>query len=214
MKTAVLPSALTVSDRGRAVWAIASSRQCGGGGTSLRSGTGMPARSSLPIQMRSSGSGSGTRRSLLDPGERLRHQGSDRGQVVAALLHEDGRKSQAAEDAPGLAVAGVGDVERALGIARRGVDAEGDDERLGAAVLRPARQAFDRVEPLAVAHAGGERHVAVRAGAVGGAGLVREAEEVGEPAGARVDVDGAGEDVGALVEDRLRAVAVVGVDVD
>src|ERR687886_1743532 len=88
--TAVRPSPLTVSERGLGVWAITSSRQWGGGGTSLRSGTGIPARSSLPIQMRSSGSGSGTRRSLLDPGERLRHQGADRGQVVAALLDEDG----------------------------------------------------------------------------------------------------------------------------
>src|ERR1700745_2007342 len=102
MKTAVRPSALTVSERGRAVWAIASRRQCGGGGTSVRAGTGIPACSSLPIQMRSSGAGSGTRRSFLEPGERLRHQGTDRGQVVAALLDEDGRKSHVAEDAAGL----------------------------------------------------------------------------------------------------------------
>src|SRR3954451_21338043 len=147
MKTAVLPSALTVSDRGRAVWAIASSRQWGGGGTSLRSGTGMPAHSSLPIQMRSSASGSGTRRSLLEPGERLRHQGSDRGQVVAALLDEDGRKSEAAEDAAGRAVAPVGDVQRALGVARRGSDAEGDDERSRAAGGRPAGEVADRLQP-------------------------------------------------------------------
>src|SRR3954469_6146675 len=198
MKTAVLPSALTVSDRGRAVWAIASSRQCGGGGTSLRSGTGMPARSSLPIQMRSSGSGSGTRRSLLDPGERLRHQGSDRGEVVAALLDEDGRKSEAPQDAAGRAVAVVGDVQRALGIARRRVDAEGDDEGSRAAGGRPAREILDRLQPVAVGCARRERHVAVGTRAVLGAGLVREAEEVGEPAGAGVDVDRAGEDVGAL----------------
>ena len=61
---------------------------------------------------------------------------------------------------------------------------------------------------------GRERDVAVRALAVAGPGLGREAEEVREPAGARVDVDRGGEHVGAVVEDRLGAVAVVGVDVD
>ena len=44
--------------------------------------------------------------------------------------------------------------------------------------------------------------------------LGREAEEVGEPAGARVDVDGRSEHVAAAEEDLLRPVAVVGVDVD
>ena len=44
--------------------------------------------------------------------------------------------------------------------------------------------------------------------------FVREAEEVRKPAGARIDVDGADEHVTALVEDLLRAVAVVRVDVE
>src|SRR5919112_5934872 len=115
MKTAVRPSWLTVSERGRAVWAMASRRQCGGGTTSGRGGTGIPSRSSLPIQIRSSASGSGTRHSLLHPGERLRHQGADRGQVVAALLDEDGWKIKLAEHAAGGAKAAARDGQRALG---------------------------------------------------------------------------------------------------
>src|SRR3954451_4383690 len=136
MNTAVRPSAVTVSERGRAEWAMASRRQCGGGPTSGRGGTGMPSRWSLPIQIRSSASGSGTRHSLLHPGERLRHQGADRGQVVAALLDEDGRQLQRAERAPGLAVAVARDVQRALRVAGGGVDAEGDDEGARPAVAR------------------------------------------------------------------------------
>src|SRR3954454_19689421 len=128
MKTARRPSALRLSERGRAVCAIASRRQCGGGGTSTRSGTGMPARSSLPIQIRSSASESGTRRSFLHAGERLRHQRADRGQVVAALLDEDGRQAERAERAAGFAEAVGGDGQRALRVAGGGVDAERDDE--------------------------------------------------------------------------------------
>jgi hypothetical protein len=45
-------------------------------------------------------------------------------------------------------------------------------------------------------------------------GLVLEAEEVRKPAGAGIDVDGRGEDVVTLPEDRLRAVPVMRVDVD
>ena len=46
------------------------------------------------------------------------------------------------------------------------------------------------------------------------AGLGGEAEEVGKPARAGVDVDRAGEHSGVVVEDLLGAVAVMGVDVD
>ena len=41
-----------------------------------------------------------------------------------------------------------------------------------------------------------------------------EAEEVRKPPGAGVDVDGPGQDGGVFPEDRLRAVAVMGVDVE
>src|SRR6185436_20364859 len=157
MKTAVRPSGPTVSERGRTSWAIASSRQSAGGGTSLRSGTGIPPRSSLPIHMRSTGSGSGTRRSLLDPGERLSHQGPDRGQVVAALLHEDGRQAERAERAAAGTVAVRGHPKRALRIARGGVDAESDHEGVGMPVPGEPREVIDRLEPLGVAGPRGQR---------------------------------------------------------
>src|SRR6185312_8546267 len=112
-----MPSALTVSERGRAVCAMASRRQCGGGGTSLRSGTGIPVASSLPIQIFSSGPGSATRHSLLHPGERLSHEGADRVQVIAALLDENGRHVQRAERASGGTVPVGGHAQRALRIA-------------------------------------------------------------------------------------------------
>ena len=44
--------------------------------------------------------------------------------------------------------------------------------------------------------------------------LAGEPQEMGEPAGGRVDVDRPDQHLGVLVEDRLRPVAVVGVDVD
>src|SRR3954452_23239020 len=178
MNTAVRPSALTVSDRGRALWAIASRRQCGGGPTSGRAGTGMPSRSSLPIQIRSSASGSGTRHSLLHPGERLRHQGADRGQVVAALLDEDGRKRQGAERAAGRSIGRGRDVQRALRVAGGGGDAAGELEAAGGATgggapppAAPRADPVDGFEPCVVAAARRERLVAVAAFAVAGAGL-------------------------------------------
>jgi hypothetical protein len=75
--------------------------------------------------------------------------------------------------------------------------------------VRPLGQLGDGRQPRLVACARWQRQVAVRAVA----GLVGEAEEVREPAGARVDVHRADEHVGPLVEDLLRPVAVVRVDV-
>src|SRR5215217_7618618 len=157
--TARRPSAPTVRDRGRSVAAIASSRQCGGGSRSLRGGTGIPCRSSLPIQICSSGSG--TRRSFLDPGERLAPQGADRGQVVAAVLDEDGGDAEGAGRAARGAEPGRGDGERRLRVVAGGVDAERGDEGARAAVAHPSREALDRADPRFAAAARRERPVAV-----------------------------------------------------
>ena len=70
------------------------------------------------------------------------------------------------------------------------------------------------VEELRVTAAGRERHVERRTRALATAGLVGVADDVREPAGRRVDVHRSVEHVGAVVEDRCGAVAVVGVDVD
>src|SRR3954463_731916 len=110
MKTARRPPAPTESDRGRSVAAIASRRQCGGGSRSLRGGTGIPWRSSLPIQMRSSGSG--TRQSFLEPRERLAHQGPYRGGLVPALLEGEGGGGGPREPPAGRPEAGGRDGER------------------------------------------------------------------------------------------------------
>ena len=82
-----------------------------------------------------------------------------------------------------------------------------------ASATQPASVAH-RLQPRTVGAALGQRQVPGRPLPRAGAGLVGEADVVGEPAGARVDVDGAVEHVVAVVEDRRRAVAVVGVDVD
>ena len=64
----------------------------------------------------------------LDALERRDDQLADRVEVVAALLDDRGRQPESAEQLAGGAVALGGDLERALGIAAGGVDAERDDE--------------------------------------------------------------------------------------
>ena len=72
----------------------------------------------------------------------------------------------------------------------------------------------DALEPAHVVRAGRKRNVQVPAFALPRSALGRKPEVVREPAGCGIDVDGGGENVGALPEDRLRTVAVVGVDVE
>ena len=115
--------------------------------------------------------------------------GADRREVVAALLDDDRRQPELAEDPSRLAVAGSGHLERALGVAGRGVDAERDDER-----ARRRRR---------TSAAPGRRRASRRRRCPAASGRLRfavvvlrlEAEEVGEPAGARVDVHGRREHV-------------------
>ncbi len=82
----------------------------------------------------------------------------------------------------------------------------------------PPARAHEASSPTASSHGpspepGASGRLQVRALAAPRAALAGEAEEVGEPAGAGVDVDRAGEHRRVGVEDRLGAVAVVGVDV-
>src|SRR5690348_18509199 len=100
MKTPNRPPAPTVSERGRGVAAIASRRQCAGGRMSLRGWAGTPSCSSLPTHIFRSSS---FIQALLDARERLAHEASDRVQVVAALLHHDGRQAERAEDRKSVA---------------------------------------------------------------------------------------------------------------
>ena len=105
MKTQVRPSAPSVSERGRSVAAIASSRQCGGGFRSLRGCEGAPSTSSFPIQIPN---GSGTHAfllALLEALERGEHEPADRREIVPTLLHDHHGKRRGADDAAGLAIA-------------------------------------------------------------------------------------------------------------
>ena len=101
MKTAVRPSASSVSERGRSVAATASSRQCGGGFRSLRGCEGTPSTSSFPSQT-SSGSGIDSK-PFLESLQRCEHEPADRVEIVPAFLHDDDRNPLSPEDAPCLA---------------------------------------------------------------------------------------------------------------
>ena len=67
---------------------------------------------------------------LLDAEQRLRDEVAERAQVVAAFLHEHGGQSQCADPASRLTKACRGDAQRALGIACGRVDAERDHDGL------------------------------------------------------------------------------------
>src|SRR5689334_14958313 len=138
-----------VSDRGRGVWTTASSRQCGGGSRSLRGCEGTPSCSSWPTQMSAT-------RARLEARQCREHQLADRVEAIAALLDRDGGQPERAQRAPGRPEAGGRDVERALRIAARGVDAQSDHERRGPALARPGGELVDAVEPRLVAGAGRE----------------------------------------------------------
>src|SRR5207244_1270676 len=124
MKATARPSLPIEIDRGRSVAAIASSRQCGGLGSPRRVGVGTPPYSSLPIQ---TDSGSGMQ-PLLDSLERREHEPADRREIVAALLHDDGRQTEVAEEAAAFTKAVAADLERALRVDGCRVDAERDNE--------------------------------------------------------------------------------------
>src|SRR5688572_28358739 len=106
------PAGEGARERARSVAAIASRVHCEAVGASRRVGVGTPPNSSFPIQL---STGSGTH-SLLDPLQCGEDEAAQGGEMVIALLHEDRRKAQRAEEAPGFAIAAGRDLERALGV--------------------------------------------------------------------------------------------------
>ena len=151
-------------------------------------------------------------RSLLDSRQRLEHQPAERVEVVAALLHHHGRKAEPPERAPApresrpaVTASGLSGSPAAASTPSATTSASAP------ASARPPGELGDRRDPRLVAAARRHHGVAVRAVR---AALVLEAEVVGEPALRRVHVDGAGEHGRVVPEDRLRAVPVMGVDVD
>ena len=90
--------ATTTRSRGRSVAATASSRQCGGGGTSARGGMGIPPRA----RSRRSASGRGPRcrrghPPSSNPSEQRADERPERREVVAAFLDEHGRQAERGE---------------------------------------------------------------------------------------------------------------------
>src|SRR3954451_20886658 len=102
---------------------------------------------------RGAGSPGRTSARPLEAEQRLAHERSDR-VVVAALLDEDGRQPERAEERAGLAEAAPRHLERALRVLGRGVDAERDDEGLGPLLAYPAGQLAHRGEPLLIVRTG------------------------------------------------------------
>src|SRR5713101_4471856 len=147
---------------------------------------------------------------LLEGEQHLTHQWAERCQVVASLLHEHRRKFQRTEHAACLTETRGGHVERALGIAGRRIDSGRDDQRSCSRSLRPGGEPGYGIEPGVVTATGCDRKILVRAAA----SLVGEPEEMRKPARAGIDVNGADEHVGSVVEDLLRSVAVTRVDVE
>ena len=134
-------------------------------------------------------------------------------QRVAALLHDQRRQRQLAvqlADA-GVGVRGHGQLgQRVVAV---GVPAGRQDQRLRA--VRPHRLGELGIggDEGGIVGAEGQRQVEVGALAGARAGLVRIAGEVGI-VGGRVGVHRAVQHVGAVIEDGLRAVAVVRVEID
>src|SRR3954468_12110926 len=73
-----------------------------------------------------------------------RHEPSQGGQVVAALLHDDGGYAGASQQRTRSPEPLLGDGQRALGVLGRGVQTERDDHRRTAGGEGPADQVADR----------------------------------------------------------------------
>ena len=137
-------------------------------------------------------------RSGVETPERRHDELADRVEVVAALLDDHRRQAERAEQRAGRAVAVGGDRAAGSPGRRRGVDAERDDERRGAAVARPlAERRRPRSSQSLVAGA------RARAGGCGWRprrrrrrARPRSPRKCGNQPGAGVDVDRAGQDAG------------------
>ncbi len=151
---------------------------------------------------------------LLDSLERLPHEPAQRPEVIAALLHDHRRQPEQTQLPPRRPVALGRHPERALRVCGCRVHPQRHHQPPHIALARPRRQRRNRRQPLVVARSGRQRQVAVGAGPVARALLAPEPEEVREPPGPGIHVDRSDEHPRVLVEDRLRAVAVMRIDVD
>src|SRR6478736_4511693 len=107
----------------------------------------MPSTSSLPSH---TSSGSGIPMAFLKSFQRREHEPSDRGEIVPALLYDDDRQPRLADQPTGLSKSSNRNVERALGIAARSIDAERQYERLGATRSRRLHELAHGPQPLVI----------------------------------------------------------------
>jgi D-aminopeptidase len=134
--------------------------------------------------------------------------------VVTTLLHGHRRKTQARESLAGRVVTVGGDAQRALRIVGGGIDAERHYERIGTEVPNRLGELVDSGHPGLITEALSQWEVAVGAVTVASAALIGVTHVVRKPPSSRIDVQRPVEHVTAVVEDGLRPVAVMGVDVD
>ena len=151
---------------------------------------------------------------LLEAAECREHEVAERVEHVATFLHEHRRDLHQAERLTDRGVSARRELERAVGVGGGTVDSERHHERVGSPLRRLGDELGHGAQPRLVARALRQRQVAVGSDTVAGSLLVGETDEVREPTLPRIDVCGAVEDVASRVEDLLRAVAVVRVDVD
>jgi hypothetical protein len=133
--------------------------------------------------------------------------------LVAALLHHEDRQAEVADpfaDGPEARRCDLQHAERIIGM---GIVAEREHERLCAEIADAAERGVDRREEGRVVAAWREGQVEVVALSLVHALLVGVADEVGV-VGLGVDMDRGVEDVAAAVKDLLRAVAVMGIDIE
>ena len=131
---------------------------------------------------------------------------------VAAFLEEERGQVEGAEVVAEFLEAGEGEVEVADGVVVGGVYAEGDEEGVGFVGFDSGGGVAQGVEPFFFGAVAGQGEVGGEGFAFAGAGFGGVAPEVGV-LGVGVGVEGGEEDIAAVVEDVLRAVAVVVVDI-
>src|SRR5438105_8179168 len=135
------------------------------------------------------------------------------GHRIAAFHHEYGGQAGGRQHATDLDEVTAAQAEARDRVALEGVDAQRHDQRIGALLPHLGQRLQQRLAPALEAAAARQRQVQVAAEARAMAPLVGVAK-VERILGDRVAVDRGGEHVVALVEDALRAVAMVVVDVD
>ena len=152
-------------------------------------------------------------RHVLEPTQHMRHIQPDLLHRIPTLHHEQRRQPEAGELRAHATELRRVELELRNRIAGVGIDAQRNHQRIRRVSRDAPARRIERREPLIVAAARRQRIVLVEACALARARLVRVAE-VERVFRLRVAVDGLEQHIGAVVEDGLRAVAVVVVHIE